>query len=49
LLHELGSEAAPHQEEISEVLLQTAIDCGVAAAIDAFRAPREALKEMESE
>jgi 4-carboxymuconolactone decarboxylase len=31
--------------EISEVLLQTAIYCGVPAAVDAFRTAREALKE----
>jgi len=33
------------REEISEVLLQTAIYCGVPAAVDAFRNAREALKE----
>jgi 4-carboxymuconolactone decarboxylase len=33
------------REEISEVLLQTAIYCGVPAAVDAFRTAREALKE----
>jgi 4-carboxymuconolactone decarboxylase len=33
------------REEISEVLLQAAIYCGVPAAVDAFRTAREALKE----
>lgn len=33
-------------EEIREVLLQTAIYCGVPAAIDAFRQAREVLTEM---
>jgi 4-carboxymuconolactone decarboxylase len=33
------------REEISEVLLQTAIYCGVPAAVEAFRNAREALKE----
>ncbi len=33
--------------EISEVLLQAAIYCGVPAAVDAFRNAREALKEAE--
>jgi 4-carboxymuconolactone decarboxylase len=32
-------------EEIREVLLQTAIYCGVPAAIDAFRTAREVLNE----
>jgi 4-carboxymuconolactone decarboxylase len=32
--------------EISEVLLQTAIYCGVPAAIDSFRVARETFKEM---
>lgn len=32
--------------EISEVLLQTAIYCGVPAAIDSFRVAREVFKEM---
>ncbi len=36
------------REEISEVLLQAAIYCGVPAAVDAFRTAREALKEAES-
>lgn len=31
--------------EITEVLLQAAIYCGVPAAVDAFRTAREALKE----
>lgn len=33
------------REEIMEVLLQTAIYCGVPAAVDAFRTAREAFKE----
>lgn len=33
-------------EEIREILLQTAIYCGVPAAIDAFRHAREMLTEM---
>lgn len=33
--------------EISEILLQTAIYCGVPAAIDAFRTARQALEEAE--
>ena len=33
-------------EEIREVLLQTAVYCGVPAAIDAFRQAREVLTEM---
>lgn len=33
-------------EEIREVLLQTAIYCGVPAAIDAFRSAREVLTEL---
>ena len=33
------------REEISEVLLQTAIYCGVPAAVEAFRNARDALKE----
>ena len=37
------------REEISEVLLQTAIYCGVPAAVDAFRSAREALKEAGSD
>lgn len=35
------------KEEIREVLLQTAIYCGVPAAVDAFRTAREAIHEME--
>ncbi len=34
------------QDEIREVFLQTAIYCGVPAAIDAFRQAREVFKEM---
>jgi 4-carboxymuconolactone decarboxylase len=34
------------KEEIMEVLLQTAIYCGVPAAVDAFRTAREAFKDM---
>ncbi len=34
------------KEEIREVLLQTAIYCGVPAAIDSFRVAREVFKEM---
>ena len=37
------------REEISEVLLQAAIYCGVPAAVDAFRTAREALKEAGSD
>jgi 4-carboxymuconolactone decarboxylase len=33
------------REEITEVLLQAAIYCGVPAAVDAFRTARDALKE----
>lgn len=33
-------------EEIRETLLQTAVYCGVPAAIDAFRSAREVLSEM---
>nr|WP_255762665.1 carboxymuconolactone decarboxylase family protein [Halomonas alkalisoli] len=33
-------------EEIREILLQTAVYCGVPAAIDAFRNAREVLSEM---
>ncbi|EPC00846.1 4-carboxymuconolactone decarboxylase [Litchfieldella anticariensis FP35 = DSM 16096] len=33
-------------EEIREILLQTAVYCGVPAAIDAFRNAREVLTEM---
>ncbi len=35
--------------EVREVLLQTAIYCGVPAAVDAFRTAREVLKEMDAE
>jgi 4-carboxymuconolactone decarboxylase len=34
------------RDEIREVLLQTAIYCGVPAALDAFRVAREVFKEM---
>jgi 4-carboxymuconolactone decarboxylase len=34
------------QDEIREVFLQTAIYCGVPAAIDSFRSAREVFKEM---
>lgn len=34
-------------EEIMEVLLQTAIYCGVPAALDSTRVAREALKELD--
>lgn len=34
------------KEEIREILLQTAIYCGVPAAIDSFRIAREVFKEM---
>lgn len=37
------------KEEIREVLLQTAIYCGVPAAVDAFRTAKEAIKEYETE
>jgi 4-carboxymuconolactone decarboxylase len=33
------------KEEIMEVLMQTAVYCGVPAAVDAFRTAREAFKE----
>ncbi|KJS29576.1 MAG: 4-carboxymuconolactone decarboxylase [Desulfatitalea sp. BRH_c12] len=36
------------KEEIMEVLLQTAIYCGVPAAIDSFRLAREVFKEVEA-
>jgi 4-carboxymuconolactone decarboxylase len=36
------------KEEIQEVLLQTAIYCGVPAALDSFRLAREVFKEVES-
>ena len=35
------------KEEIMEVLLQTAIYCGVPAAVDSFRIAREVFKETE--
>ena len=35
------------REEIAEVLMQTAIYCGVPAAVDAFRTAREAFKEAD--
>lgn len=35
------------KEEIKEVFLQTAIYCGVPAAIDAFRTAKEVFKEMD--
>jgi 4-carboxymuconolactone decarboxylase len=34
------------KEEIQEVLMQTAIYCGVPAAVDAFRTAREVFKEV---
>jgi len=34
------------KKEISEIFLQTAIYCGVPAAIDSFRIAREVFKEM---
>jgi 4-carboxymuconolactone decarboxylase len=34
------------KDEIKEVLLQTAIYCGVPAAIDSFKNAKEVLKEM---
>lgn len=36
------------KEEIREVLLQTAIYCGVPAAVDAFRTAKEAIQEKEA-
>ena len=36
------------REEIKEVFLQAAIYCGVPAAIDSFRAAREAFKEADA-
>ncbi|MDN7227636.1 4-carboxymuconolactone decarboxylase [Planococcus sp. N064] len=36
-------------EEIQEVFLQTAIYCGVPAAIDSFRTAKEVLDEMDQE
>ena len=37
------------QDEIREVLLQSAIYCGVPASIDAFRTAREVISEMAAE
>ncbi|MBP1930964.1 4-carboxymuconolactone decarboxylase [Ammoniphilus resinae] len=37
------------KEEIQEVLLQTAIYCGVPAAIDSFRVAKQVIEEMEQE
>ena len=37
------------KEEIREVLLQTAIYCGVPAGVDAFRTAREAIAELEAQ
>lgn len=54
-LHELGLHVrgAVHngltREEIREVLLQTAIYCGVPAALEAFRTAEEVLDKMEDE
>jgi 4-carboxymuconolactone decarboxylase len=36
------------KQEISAVLLQTAIYCGVPAALDSFKAAREVIKEEEA-
>lgn len=36
------------KEEIMEVLLQTAIYCGIPAAVDSFRLAREVFSEIES-
>ncbi|MDQ0269202.1 4-carboxymuconolactone decarboxylase [Cytobacillus purgationiresistens] len=36
------------KEEIQEVFLQTAIYCGVPAAIDSFRSAKEVFEEMEN-
>jgi 4-carboxymuconolactone decarboxylase len=36
------------KEEIREVLLQTAIYCGVPAGVDAFRTAKEAIQEYEA-
>ncbi len=38
-----------NQDEIREVLLQSAIYCGVPASIDAFRTAREVISEMAAE
>ena len=37
------------KSEICEVLLQTAVYCGVLAAIDSFRVARELFKELDAE
>jgi len=37
------------KEEIQEVLLQTAIYCGVPAAIDSFRVAKQVIEEIEQE
>lgn len=37
------------KEEIQEVFLQTAIYCGVPAAIDSFRTAKEVLDELDKE
>lgn len=37
------------KEQIREVLLQTAIYCGVPAAVDAFRTAKEAIADFEKE
>jgi 4-carboxymuconolactone decarboxylase len=36
------------KEEIMEVLLQTAIYCGVPAAVDSFRLAREVFSDIDS-
>lgn len=46
-LHVLGAlNNGLSKDEISEVFLQTAIYCGVPAAIDSFRIAREVFKEQ---
>ena len=46
-LHVLGAlNNGLTKDEISEVFLQTAIYCGVPAAIDSFRVAREVFKEQ---
>ena len=46
-LHVLGAiNNGLSKEEIAEVLLQTAIYCGVPAAIDSFRGAKEVFAEM---
>ena len=37
------------RDEIKEVFLQTAIYCGVPAAIDSFRSAKEVFDEMDKE